>query len=101
MSEAFKSRKTVEVQSPDHRLGHAYEALAVSEINNMLVIPIFRNEEDAVVGVLALINKRESFVLDDSRKLEHYRSSIFPAVDCISRCEGWELPDFLQTMKLV
>ena len=31
--------------------------------------------------------QRESFVLDDSRKLEHYRSSIFPAVDCISRSD--------------
>lgn len=101
MSEVFKSRKSVEVQRPDHRLVLEYENLSVSEVNNMLVIPIFRNEEDAVVGVLALINKRESFVLEDSRKLEHYRSSIFPAVDCIGRCEGWELPDFLQTMKFI
>jgi hypothetical protein len=51
----------------------------------MLIVPIFRKDTDAIAGVLILVNKRESFVLDDARKLEHYRSAIFPCVECICR----------------
>ena len=54
----------------------------------MLVIPIFRNANDVTSGVLILVNKREGFVLDDARKLEHYRSAIFPCVECICRSES-------------
>jgi len=53
----------------------------------MLVVPIFRNANDVTSGVLILVNKREGFVLDDARKLEHYRSAIFPCVECICRSE--------------
>ena len=136
LSEAFKGRKSVEVQRPDSRLVLEYESLAINEVcaclsvmlayyisvhkdqhicqtyepchcrnltqklttrsthpqlctqvQNMLVVPIYRNTTDSVVGVFILINKRESFVLEDSRKLEHYRSSVFATVDCISRYE--------------
>ena len=51
----------------------------------MLVVPIFRKDTDAIAGVLILVNKREGFVLDDARKLEHYRSAIFPCVECVCR----------------
>jgi hypothetical protein len=54
----------------------------------MLVVPIFRNANDVTSGVLILVNKREGFVLDDARKLEHYRSAIFPCVECICRSES-------------
>ena len=70
-----------------HRSGVS-DNCARTQVNNMLVIPIFRNANDVASGVLILVNKREGFVLDDARKLEHYRSAIFPCVDCICRSES-------------
>ena len=64
---------------------HAHTSVPLLQVKNILVTPIFRDSHDAVAGVLILVNKRENFVLEDSRKLEHYRSAIFPAVLCILR----------------
>jgi hypothetical protein len=52
----------------------------------MQAVPVFRSPQDTIVGVLMLINKRgENFCLDDARKLEHFRTSISAAVECIGR----------------
>ena len=87
------------MQRPDPRLTLEFEVLCVNEVNNMLVIPVFRDAKDTVAGLLILLNKRENFVLEDSRKLEHYRGAVFPAIECIGKCGGWELTDLLATMK--
>lgn len=100
VSQSMTSLQPVLVQRPHPYLTHDWSSVAVNEVKNMLVLPILgasQSQSKAAVGMLVLVNK-EDLCMEDASKLEQFTAAIGPAVDCIRKCQGWDLSDFLLTM---